>query len=345
MSTPCVDNESMSEMLRGMNESDTTPGGRPPTSATAADLGVDPVGARQRIASWVRTTPTMSSGDGALGLDFSVTLKLECLQHAGSFKVRGGFNSVLASDVPAAGLIAASGGNHGLAVAHVARSLGLAAEIFVPRASSPVKVSRIRELGAKVHVVGALYDDARRASVERAAESGALDIHPYDAPLTVSGQATVGLELMEQVPGLDTVLVAIGGGGLVAGLASALPDSVKIVGVEPENSACFRAAIEAATPVDVEIDSVAADSLGAKRIGSIAWEIAHRRVESVVVSDADIRDARQRIWADVRLAVEMGGATAMAALTSSRYVPGAGERVAVVLCGSNTDPVDLVSRV
>ncbi len=345
LSTPYVGNGPISEMLLEMEDSASPTNGNQAASAVLADLGVDPHGARQRISRWVRTTPTMSSGRGAMGLAYSVVVKLECLQHAGSFKVRGGFNSVLSSDIPEAGLIAASGGNHGLAVAHVAKSLGVPAEIYVPTASSPVKVTQIRELGADVHVVGALYDDARMACLERASVSGALDIHPYDAPLTVSGQATVGLELMAQCPDIDTVLVAVGGGGLIAGLASALPDSVRIVGVEPERSACLHAAIEAGRPVDVEIDSVAADSLGAKRLGSIAWAVAGPRVDSVIVSDADIREARLRIWADLGVAVEMGGATAMAALISDRYTPAPDERVAVVLCGSNTDPIDLVDRV
>jgi len=331
-------------MLPGVDHMPSDPEPGYTTRAAAMSLGVDPEAARSRVARWVRRTPVVDSGHGAFGLRDSVAMKLECLQYAGSFKARGGFNSALGADIPAAGLIAASGGNHGLAVAYVANALGVPAEIFVPQASSPVKVRRIRDLGAEVHVVGALYDDARIACNERAAESGALDIHPYDAPLTVSGQATAGLELMEQVSDLDTVIVAIGGGGLVAGLAAALPDIVRIVGVEPEGSACYRAATEAARPIDVEIHSVAADSLGARRLGSISWDIVSNRVESVLVTDAAIVDTRIRIWEDARLVVEPGGATAMAALTSGAYEPARGERVAVVVCGSNTDPADLVAR-
>jgi len=329
-------------MLPAMDHNDTASEGREAERETASSLGVDPESAMQRIRPWVRRTPIMDSGRGAFGLQGSVTMKLECLQHAGSFKTRGGFNSALASEIPEAGLIAASGGNHGLAVAFVSRALGVAAEIFVPEASSAVKVRRIRELGATVNVVGALYDDARLACNERAAVSGALDIHPYDAPLTVSGQATVGLELAEQMPGLDTVIVAVGGGGLIGGITAALPRTVRVVGVEPEGSSCLSAALSAGEPVDVEIRSIAADSLGAKRLGSIPWSIIHERVDSIVVSDDAIIAARRMLWDDARVAVEHGGATAMAALTSDQYVPAAGEKVAVVVCGSNTDPTDLI---
>jgi len=293
---------------------------------------------------WVRRTPVIESGPGSFGLPDSVVMKLECLQHAGSFKARGSFNSALALDVPSAGLIAASGGNHGLAVAFVARSLGMPAEIFVPEASSAVKVEGIRGLGATVNVVGALYDDARLACNERAAVTGALDIHPYDAPLTVSGQATLGLEILEQVPDLDTVLVAVGGGGLVAGIAAALPDNVRIIGVEPEGSSCLMAACGSSGPVDVDIRSIAADSLGAKRLGAVPWSIIAGRVEPVVVTDEAIVETRQLLWDDFGIVVEHGGATALSALTSGRYVQSEGEKVVVVLCGSNTDPLDLVRR-
>ncbi len=314
------------------------------STVRAHELGVEPDSAMARIAPWVRRTPIVESGPGSLGLQQSVVMKLECLQHSGSFKARGSFNSALALEVPDAGLIAASGGNHGLAVAFVARALGVPAEIFVPEASSAVKVDGIRRLGATVNVVGALYDDARLACVERAAASGALDIHPYDAPLTVSGQATVGVEILHQVPDLDTVIVAVGGGGLVAGITAALPDRVRIIGVEPTGSSCLMSACNSGGPVDVEIRSVAADSLGAKRLGSIPWSIIAGRVEPVVVPDEAIVRARQLLWDDVGIVVEHGGATAMAALTSGRYQPRPDEKVVVVVCGSNTDPSDLVRR-
>lgn len=315
------------------------------TRSNALALGVDPVEADDRVRPWVRRTPVMKLAKGSFGLEHDIVAKLECLQHAGSFKARGSFNSALAAKIPQAGLIAASGGNHGQAVAYVARALGLAVEIFLPSASSPVKVQRIRQLGAKVTVVGDLYDDARLACNERSAETGALNIHPYDAPLTVAGQGTVGLELMAQVDRFDTVLVAVGGGGLIAGMAAALPDSTRIIGVEPDGSHCLHSAIEVGGPVDVEIESVAADSLGAKRIGSLPWAIVGSRVESVVVPDREIIEARQMIWDDARLAVEAGGATALAALASGAYRPSSDERVVVVLCGSNTDPHDLIDRV
>ncbi len=315
------------------------------TRSRAQVLGVDPTEADDRIRPWVRRTPVMELAKGSFGLDHGIVAKLECLQHAGSFKVRGSFNSALAAEIPQAGLIAASGGNHGQAVAYVARALGVAVEIFLPLASSPVKVQRIRQLGAKVTVAGELYDDARLACNERSADTGALNIHPYDAPLTVAGQGTVALELMDQVERFDTVLVAVGGGGLIAGMAAALPDSTRIIGVEPEGSRCLHSAIETGGPVDVEIESVAADSLGAKRIGTLPWAMVESRVESVVVPDREIVEARKRIWDDTRLVVEAGGATALAALTSGAYRPSPDERVAVVLCGSNTDPHDLIDRV
>jgi len=327
-----------------MNDVSTGPADKPTTRRRSAELGIDVEEARDRIAPWVRRTPVMGSGPGAFGLDESVLMKLECLQHSGSFKARGGFNSALGSEVPAAGLIVASGGNHGQAVAYVGRAIGVGVEVFVPRAASAVKVERIRDLGAVVHVVGEFYDDARVACLERAAETGALDIHPYDAPLTVAGQATLGLELLDQVPDVDTVLVAVGGGGLVAGLAAALPDAVNIVGVEPEGSACLRAAVEYGAPVDVEINSIAADSLGAKRLGDLPWGVVNGRVDSVLVPDAAIAAARSHLWTDARLAVELGGATALAALTCGAYQPAGGERIVVVICGSNTDPADLVRR-
>jgi len=183
-----------------------------------------------------------------------------------------------------------------------------------------------------------------RPAMSEPPNRGRLNIHPYNAPLTVSGQATVGLELVEQAPDLDTVIAAVGGGGLIAGIAAALPESVRVIGVEPVGSSCLSAALSEGKPVDVEIRSVAADSLGAKRIGSLPWAIIHGRVESVVVTDDAISTARRMLWDDARVAAEHGGATAMAALTSGAYVPAEGEKVAVVVCGSNTDPMDLVTR-
>jgi len=287
-----------------------------------------------RIRSRVRRTPVMEFE--------GVMLKLELFQHSGSFKARGSFNSALAQGVPEAGLIAASGGNHGVAVAHVARELGVRAEIYVPSTSAPVKIARIRALGADVMVAGDLYADAQAACDARIEESGALDIHPYDAPLTVAGQGTVGIELEQQVEGLDTVVVATGGGGLAAGIAAALPH-VRIVCVEPAKSSCLHAAMAAGKPVPVEIDSIAADSLGGPQIGAIPWQVLADRATSVLVDDSAIVEARQRLWDRAQLVAEHGGATAYAALLSGAWRPDDGERVAVVVCGANTHPADLVT--
>lgn len=305
------------------------------TATTAADVAA----AMGRIRDHVRRTPVLAL-DAA---DDAVVLKLECLQHSGSFKVRGGFNSALAQGVPEAGLIAASGGNHGVAVAHVAHALGVRAEIYVPRVATPVKVDRIRRLGAEVHVVGDDYADAQSACDARIAESGALAIHPYDAPLTVAGQGTVGLEIADQVPDVTSVVVAVGGGGLAAGVALALPH-VRVVAVETEQTAGLHASIAAGRRTEVDVGGVAADSLGARRIGAIPWEVLRDRVESVVVTDADVMAARQDLWDRAQLVTEPGGAAAHAALLGGAWRPGAGERTVVVACGANTDPGDLVAR-
>jgi threonine dehydratase len=298
--------------------------------------------AAKRVAGRVRVTPVIELERGALGLASPVALKLELLQHTGSFKPRGAFNRVLADVVPAAGLVAASGGNHGLAVAYVARELAVPAEVFVPTSSSPVKVARLRLYGVRVTVVGDYYADAFAASQERAAVSGALTVHAYDQPETVAGQGTVGRELDRQLPGVDTVLVAVGGGGLVGGIAAWYAGRARVVSVEPETIPTLAAAVAAGHPVDVGVSGVAADSLGARRIGAIGFATACLAgVRPVLVPDEAILAARQRLWDDLRLAVEPGGATALAALTSGAYRPEPGERVAVVVCGGNTDPSDL----
>jgi len=296
-----------------------------------------------RIAGRVRRTPVLDLDPGALGLDHAVVLKLELLQHTGSFKPRGAFNRVLSAHVPAAGLVAASGGNHGLAVAHVARTLGLPAEVFVPTASSPVKVARLRSYGVGVVVGGDYYADAYRASAERARETGALVVHAYEGTPTVAGQGTLARELEQQRPEVDTVLVAVGGGGLVAGIASWYSGRLRVVSVEPERIPTLAAAVEHGGPVDVDVSGIAADSLGARRLGATAYEaVVAAGVVPVLVPDDAILDARQRLWDDVRIAAETGGATALAALTTGAYRPAPGERVAVVVCGANTDPRDLV---
>jgi threonine dehydratase len=296
-----------------------------------------------RITGRIRRTPVLDLHAGALGLDHPVTLKLELFQHTGSFKPRGAFSRVLSADVPAAGLVAASGGNHGLAVAHVARTLGLPAEVFVPTASSPVKVARLRSYGVRVVVGGDYYADAYLASAERAQETGALVVHAYEGTSTVAGQGTLARELGEQRPDVDTVLVAVGGGGLVAGIASWYAGRARVVSVEPERIPTLAAALDSGGPVDVDVSGVAADSLGARRLGTTAYRaVVAAGVVPVLVSDDAILDARQRLWDEVRIAAETGGATALAALTTGAYRPAPGERVAIVVCGGNTDPRDLV---
>jgi threonine dehydratase len=339
----------------GVSSPPADPGSPLPSFRPVRDLGedgdvddrppdrTDIDAAAGRIAGRVRRTPVLDLDPGALGLDHAVVLKLELLQHTGSFKPRGAFNRVLSADVPPAGLVAASGGNHGLAVAHVARTLGLPAEVFVPTASSPVKVARLRSYGVRVVVGGDYYADAFLASAERAQETGALVVHAYEGTPTVAGQGTLARELEQQRPAVDTVLVAVGGGGLVAGIASWYSGRLRVVSVEPERIPTLAAALEHGGPVDVDVSGIAADSLGARRLGATAYEaVVAAGVVPVLVPDDAILDARQRLWDDVRIAAETGGATALAALTTGAYRPAPGERVAVVVCGANTDPRDLV---
>jgi threonine dehydratase len=303
--------------------------------------------AADRIGHLVRRTPVASvTWDGSDG-SRQVWLKLEHLQHTGSFKARGALNRVLSAaelgQIGPAGVVAASGGNAGLAFAYAARQVGTTARIFVPATAPAFKVDKLKALGAEVVQVGRRYQDAHEAMVVDAERTGALIGHAYDQPEVCAGQGTVGLELVEQVrQPLDVVLVAVGGGGLMAGVAAALERSVRVVGVEPANCPTFHAALDAGRPVDVAVGGVAADSLGATRIGAIAWEVALRaHVESVTVSDEDIVLSRRRLWDNYRLVVEHGAAAAIAALWSGRYLPEDGARVAVILCGANTSPGDL----
>ncbi|GII26928.1 threonine/serine dehydratase [Planotetraspora mira] len=290
-----------------------------------------------RIAPYIRRTPLLPAQP-------RLVLKLEALQHSGSFKARGGFNRILtareAGPLPAAGVIAASGGNHGLAVAYAARALGVRADIFVPEVCAPVKVEGLRLLGAHVTQVGEIYSEAYEASRERAAETGALEIHAYDQPEVVAGQGTVAVELLEQAD-VDTVLVAVGGGGLVAGVVAALDGRAGVVAVEPERIPTLHAALEAGEPVRVGVSGVGADALGASRIGQVAFDTVAGRVSSVLVSDDAIVEARHALWREFRVAAEHAGAAALAALRSGVYVPAADERVAVIVCGANTDPATL----
>ncbi|NRQ39212.1 threonine/serine dehydratase [Nonomuraea sp. NN258] len=298
--------------------------------------------AAARISGHVLRTPVLEVSPGLI-------LKLELLQHSGSFKVRGAFNRILsAGELPAAGVIAASGGNHGLAVAYAARALGVRAEIFVPEVTSPVKVAGLRALGADITQTGAIYAEAAEAAAKRRAETGALDVHAYDQPEVVAGQGTTGTELVEQTGGVDTVLVAVGGGGFAAGITvgtSTAPGDgggPRIVAVEPVDIPTLNRALAAGGPVPVPVSGVAADALGASLLGGLAHGIlSGPRVRSVLVTDEAIVAARRTLWERHRIAAEHSGATAYAALLSGAYRPAAGERVAVVVCGSNTDVTTL----
>jgi threonine dehydratase len=312
-----------------------------PDSRPAVDRD-DVLAARDRIAGRVRRTPVLEPGPGAFGLGVPVVLKLELLQHTGSFKPRGAFNRMLAAEVPPSGVIAASGGNFGLAVAYAARELGHAAEVFVPETSPPVKAERIRAQGAEVRLIPGYYADALEACERRAAETGALFMHAYDQPEVVAGQGTIGAELAEQVPDADAVLVAVGGGGLIGGIAAWYASDVRVVGVEPDACPTLTHALAAGDPVDAPVGGVAADSLGPKRAGAIATEIAKKDVGRVVlVRDEAIVEAQRRLWNEARLIVEPGGAAALAALLSGGYRPDPGERVVVLVCGANADPASV----
>ena len=292
--------------------------------------------AAERIGGHVRRTPVVELSPG-------LWLKLELTQHTGSFKPRGMFNRVLSNDVPAAGLTVASGGNAGLAVAYVGRELGHPVEVFVPEPTPAVKANRLRDYGAAVTTTGADYAEALVASQARATETGGLFVHAYDQPEVVAGQGTLARELGEQVPDADTVLVSVGGGGLIGGIAAWYAGNVRVVGVEPFGCPTLHAAREAGEPVDVQTEGVARDSLGARRLGSIAWEhsAAGHISDALLVDDEAILDARRWLWQEVRLATEPGTAAAVAAVRTGAYKPKRGERVVVVICGGNADPSDL----
>ncbi|WP_239014337.1 threonine/serine dehydratase [Archangium violaceum] len=303
--------------------------------------------AYERIRPHIRRTPVCTQPGGALGHDGPVSLKLEFLQHAGSFKPRGAFNTLLTQPVPKAGVAAASGGNHGAAVAYAARQLGIPARIFVPEISSPAKLELIRRFGAEVVIGGPRYADALVTCGAYIADTGALSVHAYDSLSTIQGQGTVALEWEEDGQGLDTVLVAVGGGGLIAGIASWWAGrGIKLVGVEPEGSRALHASLEAGRPVDVTVESIAADSLGARNTGELVFSIARAAVDHVaLVTDAAIREAQRTLWREWRIAAEPGGATALAALLSNAYRPQPGERVGVLLCGANVELSKLAESV
>lgn len=306
---------------------------------TPAEIGA----AGRRIQPYVRRTPVITVDcDGT-----SAELKLEFLQVSGTFKARGAFNRLLAAreqggSLPAAGIVAASGGNHGIAVAHAARALGVSANIFVPETAPEAKVAKLRALGAVVHAIGAQYAEAYAASEEFAIRTKALRSHAYDQFETLAGAGTVALEWVEQSPKLDTVLVAVGGGGLIGGIAAFYRSTVRVVAVESEGCPTLNRALAAGRPVDIEVGGLAADSLGARRVGSWMFPIAQAHVaQAVLVSDAAIAAAQRWAWSSLRIASEPGGAAALAALLSGAYVPADGERVGVLMCGANVDPATL----
>jgi len=294
------------------------------------------------IRPHIRRTPIIAVDGGDFGLGRGdVTFKLELLQHAGSFKARGAFTNLLTREVPRAGVVAASGGNHGVAIAFAAMKLGIPAKIFVPSVASKEKTDRIRASGAQLVIAGDLYADALAASEEWRAQSGAMAVHAYDQAETLLGQGTVGMEFAEQAPDLDTLLVAVGGGGLIGGIASWYGGRIKIVGVEPEAAPTLFNALQAGGPVDSEAGGIAADSLAPKRVGELMFPIAQKYVSRVVlVSDEAIQEAQVQLWKLLRVAAEPGGAATIAALLSRRYQPAAGERVGVLVCGGNTSAVD-----
>lgn len=293
--------------------------------------------ARVRINGYVRRTPVAEVT--GFGLPDPVALKFEQMQVTGSFKARGAFNTLLSQPVPAAGLVAASGGNHGAAVAHAGAALGYRARVFVPEMAGPAKIGLIERLGADLTVVPGAYANALDAAHTYEAETGAMQIHAYDAPATVAGQGTCMAEWEEQGLGADTVLIAVGGGGLIAGVMGWLQGRRKVVAVEPERAPTLNAALKAGGPVDVEVSGVAANALGARRIGGICLGLARVHLgQSVLVSDDAITAAQAALWHELRQLVEPAGAAALAALMSGAYVPRPGERVAVLICGGNIAP-------
>jgi threonine dehydratase len=304
---------------------------------------------RERIATteaairpYIRRTPLLTSDMADFGLSPGpLTFKLEMLQHSGSFKARGAFANLLLRETPATGVVAASGGNHGVAVSYAAQRLGVPATIFLPDITSPAKVERIRGYGARLIFAGTRYADALAASEVHVAQTGAMPVHAYDQKETLLGQGTVGMELEQDAPDIDTLLVAVGGGGLIGGIAAWYGGRTRIVAVEPEQSPTLHAAFEAGQPVDAPAGGIAADSLAPRRVGALMFPIARAHVERVVlVNDDAIRQAQAALWSRLRVVAEPGGAAAFAALLSGKYRPAAEERVAVLICGANTTAVN-----
>jgi threonine dehydratase len=298
--------------------------------------------AHARVCGRIRRTPILET-DSPVGGAPPLSLKLECLQATGSFKARGAFHNLLTRPTAEAGCATASGGNHGAAVAFAAQKLGIRARVFVPEMAPTAKIAKIKAYGAEAIIGGASYAEAQQRCDAYVAETGALAIHPYDAVETIAGQGTLALEWEEDLERLglkklDTVLVAVGGGGLISGVAAWFQGRVKVVGVEPKGSRALDAALEANGPVDVAVKSLAADSLGAKRVGELNFDIARKFVSQVVlVEDIAITEAQRRLWSDLSVIAEPGGAAAFAAIASGAYRPEPGERVGVLVCGANAD--------
>ena len=294
------------------------------------------------IGPHIRRTPVLAASGADFGLDLeTLHFKLESLQHSGSFKARGAFANLLMRPIPTAGVAAASGGNHGAAVAFAAQRLGIRAKVFVPNISSPAKIARIREYGADLVVGGDRYADALAACEAFVAHTGAMPVHAFDQAETMLGQATIGLELERDVPDLDTVLVAVGGGGLIAGIAAWYAGRIKVVGVEPEAAPTLSRALAAGRPVDAEAGGIAANSLAPRRVGDQVFPIARRHVADVVlVSDDAIRQGQRALWETIRVVAEPGGAAAFGALASGAYRARPGERVGILVSGGNTTAVD-----
>ena len=294
------------------------------------------------IRPYIRRTPVMTFDRSELGLPAGpLTLKLEQMQHSGAFKARGAFTNLLTREIPKAGVVAASGGNHGAAVAYAAMRLNKPASIFVPSVSSPAKIARIRDYGADLHVGGNLYAEALAASEAWGRQTGAMPVHAFDQNETIMGQGTLALELEQQAPDIDTVLVSVGGGGLVAGIAAWYAGRVKVIGVEPTTAPTLTKALEAGRPVDAEAGGLAADSLAPRRIGERVFPIAQKYApRTILVTDEAIAEAQKILWRALRIVAEPGGACAFSAITSGAYKPATGERVAVVISGGNTTAVD-----
>ncbi len=299
----------------------------------------DIAAAAGRIERYVRRTPLLRVAGAEFGLPFQVCLKLELLQHSGSFKPRGAFNRLLSAELPTSGVIAASGGNHGAAVAYAARALGVPAEIFVPTLTPAAKVARIASYNARVVQTGDTYAEALLASRARQAETGALEVHAYDHADVLSGQGTVARELEHDAPELTHVLVAVGGGGLIGGMTAWYAGAAQVISIEPESCPTLHDALRAGRPVDAPVGGIAADSLGARQVGGQMFEIAqHFVTRALLVPDAAIVAAQRVLWEHCRVIAEPGGSTALAGLLSGAFVPPEGAHVGVLVCGGNTDP-------